>query len=163
MSAQRPGAQANDSRKPVRTANRADGLGMRRKDLDAFRKMPPLEQRDHIRAGLAALVVDRIAQELFQIPTRKLLNTLGLSSSAIVRKIEKGAKLSSVESDRVVRAIYVFDRAVDAFEDKELAAEWMLRPHALLACQCPLQVLDSQPGYDRVCDLLMQITFCLSV
>ncbi|ESS37744.1 hypothetical protein P355_0462 [Burkholderia cenocepacia KC-01] len=55
--------------------------------------------------------------------------------------------------------LYVFRLAMDVFENETLAAEWMQLPHAELAGLRPLEVLDSQPGYDRVRDLLMRVIY----
>ncbi|WP_415873972.1 antitoxin Xre/MbcA/ParS toxin-binding domain-containing protein [Burkholderia ubonensis] len=139
------------------------GLGARPRDFEAFRGMDPLEQRQQIRDGMDAIIIDRVAKELLHVPVASLLSGLGLPSSTILRKISKKERLSGSESDRVARVLYVFEQAVDVFEDEALAAEWLRRPNAELAGLLPLEVLDSQPGYDRVRDLLMRITFGVSV
>jgi putative toxin-antitoxin system antitoxin component (TIGR02293 family) len=145
MSIQQP-----DRCKAANASLETEGLGARPKDFEAFRKMGPLEQRRQIREGMAAIIVDRIAQKLLHIQRQTLLSGLGLSSPTIQRKIAKKERLSGIESDRVARVLYAFDRAVEVFEDEALAAEWMLRPNIELAGLRPLEVLDSQPGYDRV-------------
>ncbi|WP_239695394.1 antitoxin Xre/MbcA/ParS toxin-binding domain-containing protein [Burkholderia pseudomallei] len=169
MSIQQPGRR-NTVKCTVSTKHKAAnvsietmGLGARPKDFDAFRKMAPLEQRHQIREGMAAMIVSRIAQKMLHIPLQTLLIGLGWSSSTILRKIAQRQRLSGIESDRIARVLYTFDRAVDVFEDEALAAEWMLRPNIELAGLRPLEVLDSQPGYDCVRDLLTRITFGLSV
>ncbi|QDQ82133.1 DUF2384 domain-containing protein [Paraburkholderia megapolitana] len=124
--------------------------------------MDPLEQRLTIREGMDAIIVERIAKELLHIPLQTVLAGLGLPSSTILRKISKEERLSGAESDRVARVLYVLEEATQVFEDDALAAEWLQRPHAELGGLRPLEVLDSQPGYDRVRDLLMRITFGVS-
>ncbi|ONC41624.1 hypothetical protein AQ914_18205 [Burkholderia pseudomallei] len=119
--------------------------------------MDPLEQRRQIREGMKAIIVDRVAKELLHIPVQTLLSGLGLPSSTILRKISKEERLSGPESDRVARVLYVFEQAAEVFEDDALAAEWMQRPHIELGGLRPLEVLDSQPGYDRVRDLLLRV------
>ncbi|KVN70526.1 hypothetical protein WM03_08525 [Burkholderia ubonensis] len=149
--------------KAANTRSRAKGLGTRPQDLGMFCEMGPLEQREQIREGMAAMIVSRIAAELLHVPVHTLLRGIGLSSSTVLRKISKAGRLSSAESDRIARVLYTFDRALDVFADKAVAAEWILRPNAELAGVRPLEVLDTQPGYDRVRDLLMRITFGLPV
>lgn len=138
------------------------GLGARPHDFETFRKMDPLEQRRTIREGMEAIIVDRVAKELLHVPLQTLLSGLGLPNSTILRKISKEERLSGAESDRVARVLYVFEQATDVFEDDALAAEWMQRPNGELGGLRPLEVLDSQPGYDRVRDLLMRVTFGVS-
>jgi putative toxin-antitoxin system antitoxin component (TIGR02293 family) len=58
----------------------------------------------------------------------------------------------------VACVLYVFDQARQLFEDEAIVAEWMQRPNAELGTLEPLEVLDSQLGYDRVRDLLTRAT-----
>lgn len=162
-------ARIPEKRAAHRGRKAVDGLlGMeprhaRPDQFEVFRKMGPLEQRRKIREGMPATIVDRVARKLFHISMQTLLRGLGLSSSKIERKIAKKERLSRTESDLVARVLCAFDQAVEVFNDKALAAEWMLRPNGQLAGLSPLEVLDAQPGYDRVRDLLMRITFGMSV
>ncbi|OLL33136.1 hypothetical protein BTH42_04135 [Burkholderia sp. SRS-W-2-2016] len=135
------------------------GLGAQPQDFEIFRTMDPLAQRQIIRAGMQAMIVERIAKELLQVSLQTLLAGLGLPSSTILRKISKEERLSGSESDRVARVLYIFEQAHEVFEDPNLAAEWMRRPNAELGGLKPLEVLDSQPGYDRVRDILLRATF----
>lgn len=135
------------------------GLGGEPRAFETFQKMDPLEQRQTIRDGMQAMIVERVAKELLQVPLQTLLTGLGLPSSTILRKIAKDERLSGAESDRVARVLYVFEQASEVFDDRRLAAEWIKRPNAALGGLKPLDVLDSQPGYDRVRDLLLRVTF----
>ncbi len=122
-----------------------------------LRQFDALEQRQQIREGMQADIIDRVAKSLLHVPVQTLLASLGLPSSTILRKIAREERLSPAESDRVARVLYVFRLAIDVFENEALAAEWMQLPHAELGGLRPLEVLDSQPGYDRVRDLLMRV------
>jgi putative toxin-antitoxin system antitoxin component (TIGR02293 family) len=137
----------------------SSGLGAQPNDFQLFQKMDPLAQRQAIRDGMEAMIVDRVARELLHVPLQTLLNGLGLPVSTISRKISREERLSGTESDRVARVLYVFHEATQLFEDESVAAEWMQRPNAALGKLKPLEVLDSQPGYDRVRDLLMRAAF----
>jgi putative toxin-antitoxin system antitoxin component (TIGR02293 family) len=162
--------QHHPARAPAkRAASRAhrafpgsNGLGARPHDFDIFRKMDPMEQRRTIREGMEAVIVERIAKELLHMPLQALLGGLGLPSSTILRKISKEERLSGAESDRVARVLYMLEQATQVFEDDALAAQWLQRPHVELGGLRPLEVLDSQPGYDRVRDLLLRVTFGVS-
>jgi putative toxin-antitoxin system antitoxin component (TIGR02293 family) len=156
------GAKRRTSRPAPRSVSSGGGLGSRPHDFEKFRKMDPLTQRQTIRDGMDAIIVERVAKELLQVPLQTLLTGLGLPASTILRKVSKEERLSGSESDRVARVLYVFEQATEVFEDERLAAEWMQRPHAELGRLKPLEVLDSQPGYDRVRDILMRISFGVS-
>lgn len=154
---------ANGMHKAQKARVRSARSSPRRRYIDAFCKMGPLEQQRQIREGMNAIIVEQVAKELLDIPVSTLLVGLGLSRSTILRKISKEQRLTSVESDRVARLLYVFKQAADVFEDEALAGKWMLRPNIGVSGLRPLEVLDSQPGYDCVRDLLTRITFGLSV
>ncbi|MFC4424471.1 antitoxin Xre/MbcA/ParS toxin-binding domain-containing protein [Cupriavidus pampae] len=140
------------------------GLGAQPDDFDLFlRRMGALEQRKAIREGMDATIVERVAKELLRIPVQTLLNGIGLPSSTVLRKISKHERLSGTESDRVARVLYVLELATDVLEDAKLAAQWMQKPLFELDGMKPLEVLDSQPGYDRVKDILMRAAFGIPV
>lgn len=75
---------------------------------------------------------------------------------------EKGPAIASGVR-RVARVLYLRQLAVEVFEDQALAVEWMRRPHAELAGLSPLDMLDTQPGYDRARDLLLRVIHGVSV
>ncbi|WP_413226806.1 antitoxin Xre/MbcA/ParS toxin-binding domain-containing protein [Burkholderia sp. AU38729] len=127
-------------------------------DIEMFLcRFDALEQRKQIREGMESNIIDRVAKNLLHVPVQTFLASLGLPSSTILRKIAREERLSPAESDRVARVLYVFRLAADVFENEALAAEWMQLPHSELAGMWPLELLDSQPGYDRVRDILMRV------
>ncbi|HDR8948699.1 MULTISPECIES: type II RES/Xre toxin-antitoxin system antitoxin [Burkholderia] len=153
-----PAAKRSSSR-AARAYVGSNGFGVQPHDFEAFGKMDPLAQRETIRDGMESIVVERVAKELLHVPLQTLLTGLSLPTSTILRKISNEERLSGAESDRVARVLYVFEQATQVFEDSELAAEWMQRSNAELGGLKPLEVLDSQPGYDRVRDILLRATF----
>ncbi|KAF1028911.1 MAG: hypothetical protein GAK40_00735 [Burkholderia plantarii] len=132
-------------------------------DFETFRRLDPLEQGRLIRDGIDARTVERVARELLGVPVQTLLVSLRLPSSTILRKTANGDRLSGSESDRLARVIFTFELAMELFDDAALAAEWMQRENALLGGLRPLEVLDTQPGYDRVRDMLIRITFGIAI
>ncbi|MFJ3057488.1 antitoxin Xre/MbcA/ParS toxin-binding domain-containing protein [Herbaspirillum sp. NPDC087042] len=141
------------------SAKSAQGLGTRPHDFERFASMDPVSQGRTIRDGMDAIIAERVAKELLQVPLQTLLAGLGLPSSTILRKISRKERLSGSESDRIARVLYIHEQAADVFEDEALAAQWMRRPNATLGGMTPLEVLDTQPGYDRVRDILSRIAF----
>ena len=127
-------------------------------DIETFLvQFDPLEQRRQIREGMEAAIIERVAKDLLHVPVQTLLASLNLPSSTILRKMARQERLSPAESDRVARVLYVRQLAVEVFEDPTLAAEWMQRSNAELGGLSPLEVLDSQPGYDRVREILLRV------
>ncbi|MCA8117980.1 DUF2384 domain-containing protein [Burkholderia cepacia] len=140
-------------------AGSSNGLGAGRDDFDTFRRMAPMSQRRAIAEGFDAVIIERVARELLGVPVQSLLSALSLPSSTILRKIAKHDRLSQGESDRVARVLFVLNLATDLFEDSERAAMWMSRANAELDGLKPVDVLDVQPGYDRVRDILNRAQF----
>lgn len=133
------------------------GLGAKKQDFELFLQMDQIEQAQQIRDGMEAIVISRIASELLDMPLQALLSSLRLPSSTINRKIAAGERLSSSESDRAARVVLAFANAKDVLEDATLAAEWLRRANAELRGQTPLDMLDTQSGYDRVRDILLRL------
>jgi putative toxin-antitoxin system antitoxin component (TIGR02293 family) len=131
--------------------------------LALFNDLAPIEQARQIREGMEATSVERIAREILHIPLQSLLTGLRLPSSTILRKISSGGRLNSSESDRLARVVYIFSQAQDVFEDDRAAVQWMLAPNAMLEDQRPLDVLDTQPGYDRARDILTRLEYGVGV
>jgi putative toxin-antitoxin system antitoxin component (TIGR02293 family) len=57
----------------------------------------------------------------------------------------------------------IYAQATDVLEDEKLAAEWLMRPNVQLRGERPLDMLDTQTGFDRVRDLLMRLEYGVTV
>jgi putative toxin-antitoxin system antitoxin component (TIGR02293 family) len=139
------------------------GLGAEDDDFKFFLGLGPIEQSSLIRDGMEAVIVSRIANELLDIPVQSLLASLRLPSSTINRKISQGERLSASEADRAARTMLIFAQATDVLEDDKLAAEWLMRPNVQLRGERPLDMLDTQTGFDRVRDILMRLEYGVTV
>ena len=139
------------------------GLGAEDDDFKFFLGLGPIEQSSLIRDGMDAVIVSRIANELLNIPVQTLLASLRLPSSTINRKISQGERLSASEADRAARTMLIYAQATDVLEDEKLAAEWLMRPSVQLRNERPLDMLDTQTGFDRVRDILMRLEYGVTV
>jgi putative toxin-antitoxin system antitoxin component (TIGR02293 family) len=139
------------------------GLGAQTSDFETFRMMAPVARAREIREGFEAHILNRIADELLEVPLQSLLNGLRLPASTIKRKLAEGDRLSPSESDRVTRVLLVLFAATDVIEDPISAARWVRTAHAELGGERPLDVLDTQAGYDRVQDLLLRLEYGVGV
>lgn len=155
------------ARKPAAAAKppHRTGQGARRaavKELD-FAKLDSSKQIQVIRDGMDPSIVGRMATDILGIPLQTLFTSIRWAPSTINRKIAAGERLSPGESDRVARILIVHSQAADVLEDPRLASEWMLSPNALLGDERPLDMLDTQAGYDRVRDILMRFEYGVGV
>ena len=139
------------------------GFGSEPHDFEVFLTFAPIQQSRLIREGMQAKILGRIASELLDIPLQSLLLSLRLPSSTILRKIATKDRLSSSESDRAARTLLIHAQAADVLEDKSLASQWMLHPNVELLGEKPLDMLDTQSGYDRVRDLLLRLEHGIAV
>lgn len=134
--------------------SRADSLT---NAIDTFLEMGPIDQAHEIRHGFAVDVIRNVSDELLHVSLRILLRSLGLSNSSIGRKSSTTKRLGSTGSDRIARAILIHALAKDVLEDPKLAGEWMLKPNVHLHDETPLDMLDTQVGYDCVRDVLIRL------
>ncbi|WP_153076778.1 type II RES/Xre toxin-antitoxin system antitoxin [Paraburkholderia bonniea] len=139
------------------------GLGLEQDDFRFFLDLDPIEQSQLIRDGMEAMIINRIASELLGIPMQSLLASLRLPGSTINRKIAQRERLSASEADRAARAMLIYGQAADVLEDPKLAAEWLMRPNAQLRDERPLNLLDTQTGFDRVRDILLRLEHGVTV
>jgi putative toxin-antitoxin system antitoxin component (TIGR02293 family) len=141
----------------------AFAVGGNEEDLERFMSMDQTQQTRVIRDGFESIVITRIAKELLGVQVKTLLESLRLPNSTIARKKSAHERLGASESDRVARVLITFAYARDVFEHAGSAAEWMKFPHAELDGEPPFAMLDTQPSFDRVRDLLMRVEFGVGV
>ena len=134
-----------------------------RLELQRFLAMDKIEQAREVRRGVKSEIILEIAHVLLKIPLKELLAALCLPLRKVERKICTGARLSTSESDRTVRALIAFKQASDVFDDDGVGADWLWRPNIELGGECPLNMLDTQKGFDRVSDLLLRLEHGIDV
>lgn len=139
------------------TPDGTNGSGAAKNDFEIFMGMDQIGQAHQIRDGMEATIISRIASELLNIPLQSLLASLRLPSSTINRKISSGERLSASESDRAARTILIYEQARDVLEDGKLAAKWLQLASVELRGERPLDMLDTQTGFDRVRDVLVRL------
>lgn len=134
-----------------------------RREFQRFLAMDKIEQAREVRRGIKSEIIVEIAHVLLKIPLKELLAALGLPCSKVERKVCTGARLSTSESDRTLHALIVFKQASDVFDDDGVGADWLWRPNIQLGGECPLNMLDTQKGFDRVSDLLLRLEYGIDV
>jgi putative toxin-antitoxin system antitoxin component (TIGR02293 family) len=125
--------------------------------IGAFLAMPPIEQAQQIRQGMDANVARSVSRDLLNVSLPVLLRSLRLSPSVVRRKIASCKSLSASESDRIARTVLIHELATDVLENPKLASEWMLKRNIHLRDEAPLDMLDTQTGYDCVREVLIRL------
>lgn len=109
-----------------------------------------------VRAGLPARTLKSLAIVL-EIDLGDLAKVIGASVRTIERRIATGARLTSAESDRVVRLCRIYAKTRDVFEDRHEAAAWLAENLDALAGETPLQASDTEAGAREVERILSRI------
>jgi putative toxin-antitoxin system antitoxin component (TIGR02293 family) len=108
---------------------------------------------DLVHEGLPFEIIERIAS-ILQMQRRDISKAICISPSTMARRA-KAARFSSLESDRLVALITVFENALTLFEDDVAAAtEWMGTPVRGLGSKRPLDMMRTRVETEAVIDLI---------
>lgn len=110
---------------------------------------------DVLRKGLPAGAIDVIARAAGLTQT-ELSQALMISERTLVRRKKEGA-LSSQESAKLLRVARVLDRAIEVFENRGAALDWLKSANPALGGATPLSLLDTDLGAEAVFDTLGRI------
>lgn len=94
--------------------------------------------------------------ELFALPEEELGRHLTMSPATLQRR-KKARKMTTIESERVVRLARLFGNAMEVFETKEAAREWLKTPNPGTAHESPLSYSDTEYGAREVENLLLRL------
>lgn len=137
-------------------------LGIRTRNSSLVQRMmgkPGCSQAlvERIRSGLPAAVVVEL-ELAFEVPRRQIAVVLDISLTTLNRLIKTGGRLSSVQSDRVIRIARLRDAAFLLMEgDEQAAIQWVKSPLVILGNETPLQHSDTEMGAREVEDLIGRI------
>lgn len=112
----------------------------------------------HIRKGFKWAEVKPF-QEAFAIKDEDLAHIIGVSGRTLTRTKRKSASFDPVASDRLYRLAKVLSLAAAVFEDLPGAVRWLQREQPGLSGGVPLELLDTDPGTERVETLLRQLEY----
>ena len=108
-----------------------------------------------IRRGLPYAALERVSRYLELTPL-VMGSELGLAKRTVTRRAQE-KKLSSSESERLVRLTRVLAAAKRVLGSEAKARHWMLKPSRALAGAIPLGLLDTDIGANAVFDELGRI------
>jgi putative toxin-antitoxin system antitoxin component (TIGR02293 family) len=108
---------------------------------------------DLVHEGLPFEFLERIASVL-QMQRGDISKAICVSPSTIARRAKAG-RLNTIESDRLVALIAVFENALTLFEDDVAAAkDWMSTPVRGLGSKRPLDMMRTRVETEAVIDLI---------
>lgn len=110
-----------------------------------------------VRAGLPFAEVEALQAGL-DLPLDKLAPKLGLSKATLHRRKLEG-RLTSAESDRVMRYARLLGRAVEVLESEDAARRWLNRPQYGLGGAVPLDYAETEAGAREVENVLGRIEY----
>ena len=93
------------------------------------------------------------------MPDRTFANLIGISDKTLARIKTSHATLSSLSGDRLYRLKKVWALANKVLENPANALAWLRRAQPGLNNQAPLDLLDTEPGYEQVQTLLNQLEY----
>ena len=108
---------------------------------------------DLVHEGLPFEIIERIASVL-QIQRGDISKAICVSPTTMARRAKAG-RFNTIESDRFVALIAVFENALTLFEDDVAAAtEWMATPVRGLGSKRPLDMMRTRVETKAVIDLI---------
>lgn len=111
-----------------------------------------------IRRGFGCAEI-RDVQQAYQISDKPFAQLMGISDKTLSRIRKSNAKLSSLSGDRLYRLQKIWALANKVFETPGNALNWLRRAQPGLDNQAPLDLLDTEPGYEQIQTLLNQLEF----
>lgn len=109
-----------------------------------------------VHEGLPFEYLERIAR-LLQVPRGDISKAICVSPSTMARRAKAG-RFNTIESDRLVALLAVFDDALSLFgNDKAAATEWMSSPVRGLGLKRPIEMLRTRVETKAVFDLIGQL------
>lgn len=121
-------------------------------------KTPPassLEWIDLVRHGVPVQALDNVLATL-GLGQAEFAKALDIPERTLIRRKKEGV-LSREESGKLVRLAQVVERAVEVFEDKTAALDWLKHGNPSLGGHSPLSLLDTEIGAVAVTQTLGRI------
>jgi putative toxin-antitoxin system antitoxin component (TIGR02293 family) len=118
----------------------------------------PMRRIDLVRKGLPASAVQAAADYL-AMSQKDLLAAIRIPVSTLTLRTRTRKPLSPDESDKLVRLAEVVKHAIAVFGDEAEGKAWLNESIISLGNRRPLDMLDTQDGFDLVMRTLGRIQF----
>ncbi len=100
-------------------------------------------------AGLPASVLLQIASA-FGLRPNGIAPIVNITEKTMARRLDGKAKLKPDESERAVRMMRAFSKAMVVLRDEDRVRGWLNSPLAVLDGKTPISLLASEPGAREV-------------
>ena len=121
-------------------------------------RVEPMRRIDLVRKGLPASAVQAAADYL-AMSRKDLLSAIRIPISTLTLRARTRKPLSPEESDKLIRLAEVVKRAMEVFGDDEEGKAWLNDTIISLGDRRPVDLLDTQDGFDLVMRTLGRIQF----
>ncbi len=120
-------------------------------NVAAIAALPPLEQIETIRTGIATQVFDQLAVAL-GVGKEALARMLNINPQTLRKR--KSRVLSPSEAEKSLRVARVFKFATEVLEGEDEARYWLNEQIPALGGKRPVDLLDTDVGAQEVTNLL---------
>ena len=123
-------------------------------NVAAIAALPPLEQIETIRTGIATQMFDQLAVAI-GVGKEALARTLNINPQTLRKR--KSRVLSPSEAEKSLRVARVFAMATEVLGSEDKARRWLNDDIPALSGKRPLDLLDTDVGAAQVTNLLQAI------
>lgn len=118
----------------------------------------PMQRIDLVRKGLPASAVQSAADYMV-MSQKDLLSAIRIPVSTLTLRTRSRKPLSPEESDKLIRLAEAVKRAIAVFGKGAEGKAWLNEPIVSLGGRRPVDLLDTQDGFDLVMRTLGRIQF----
>ncbi len=111
----------------------------------------------YLKKGYPISVFEQLKERL-AISEKELADIVNIAQRTLARRKKEG-RLQTDESERILRIVRLFDRAVEVFGGEMQARDWFRKPNFGLGELSPLKFADTEPGAREVEDLLGRLEY----
>jgi putative toxin-antitoxin system antitoxin component (TIGR02293 family) len=111
-----------------------------------------------VRSGFPVSAVDSAAKFL-SLTEEQAFSWLKIPKRTAARRKAKGQRLREVESERLLRLARVAASATEVLGSREKAVGWLTDPNRALGGERPIELLDTDVGFQNVMDVLLRIEY----
>ena len=119
--------------------------------------MSLLKEIEEIKKGLPLSYFSKLCREI-NLPEKRLANVVKIPVSTLATRKKRG-QFTFPESERLARIRRIYNRAVEVFQDNDLAKQWLKEPLFHLNNIAPIDFIDTELGAKEVEDLLGRIEY----
>jgi putative toxin-antitoxin system antitoxin component (TIGR02293 family) len=118
----------------------------------------PEDLASSIREGFPVTTIHSLSERL-TLNKAEVARRLGIAPRTLTRRTTRHQRLTADESDRAARMARIIALATEVLGAEEKAASWLRTPNRALNGQLPIDVIETDPGYRQVEEVLYAIAY----